>query len=82
MSKYRTERVTAIADALAASDYDVITLQELWVFADFEFVRAAVSKKLQYSKFFYRSVLRAPVIRRVNNGLTSTWFVAEHLERG
>lgn len=54
VSKHRTERVTAIANALASSDYDIITLQELWVFADFEFVRAAVSKKLPHSKFFYR----------------------------
>ena len=54
VSKHRTERITAIANALASSDYDVITLQELWVFSDFEYVRAAVSKRLPYSKFFYR----------------------------
>ena len=54
VSKYRTERIAAIANVLASSDYDVVTLQELWVFADFELVRAAVSKRLPYSKFFYR----------------------------
>ena len=56
VSKERTERVAAIANALASADYDVITLQELWVFSDFELVRSAVSKKLPYSKFFYRCV--------------------------
>ena len=54
VSKDREERVRAIANALSAADYDVITLQELWVFSDYEHVRATVSKKLPYSKFFYR----------------------------
>ncbi|KAI0715005.1 Endonuclease/exonuclease/phosphatase [Earliella scabrosa] len=62
VSKHRTERVAAIADVLASSDYDIITLQELWVFADFEFVRAAVSKKLPYSKFFYSGALGAGLV--------------------
>lgn len=44
----------AIARFLADSDYDIVTLQELWVFADYEFVRDAVSKNLPHSKFFYR----------------------------
>ncbi len=57
VSKHRTERIRAIASVLASSDYDIITLQELWVFADFEYVRSAVSKKLPYAKFFYRCVL-------------------------
>ena len=46
----------AIAKVLADSDYDIVTLQELWVFADYEHVREAVSKRLPYSKFFYRYV--------------------------
>ena len=54
VSKYRRKRVDAIARFLADSDYDIVTLQELWVFADYEHVREAVSKKLPYSKFFYR----------------------------
>ena len=64
VSKYRTERVRAIANILASSDYDIITLQELWVFTDFEYVRAAVSKKLPYAKFFYRCVLSALLVHR------------------
>lgn len=54
VSKHRKQRVAAIASALAASDYDVIALQELWVFADYEHVRSSVSSRLPYSKFFYR----------------------------
>ncbi|KAI0778727.1 Endonuclease/exonuclease/phosphatase [Trametes elegans] len=62
VSKFRTERVVALANALAASDYDVITLQELWVFADFEYVRAAVARRLPYAKFFYSGALGAGLV--------------------
>ncbi|KAI0699382.1 DNase I-like protein [Cerioporus squamosus] len=62
VSKYRTERVRAIANVLASSDYDIITLQELWVFSDFEYVRTAVSKKLPYAKFFYSGALGAGLV--------------------
>ena len=54
MSKSRQERVVAITQFLVESDYDVIALQELWVFADYEHVRAALAKRLPHSKFFYR----------------------------
>ncbi|KAI0828959.1 DNase I-like protein [Trametes gibbosa] len=62
VSKHRKERVTAIANALAASDHDIITLQELWVFADYEYVRDAVGKRLPYSKFFYSGALGAGLV--------------------
>ncbi|RDX51884.1 DNase I-like protein [Lentinus brumalis] len=62
VSKHRTERIRAIASVLASSDYDIITLQELWVFADFEYVRSAVSKKLPYAKFFYSGALGAGLV--------------------
>lgn len=54
MSSNRRARVEAIARVLAASDYDIVTLQELWVFADYEHVRDTVAKILPHSKFFYR----------------------------
>ena len=57
MSKHRQERIAAIANYLAESNYDIVALQELWVFSDYEHVRDAVAKKLPYSKFFYRQVV-------------------------
>lgn len=54
VSKNRSERITAITSFLAQSDYDVIALQELWVYSDYEKVRSSVIKRLPYSKFFYR----------------------------
>ena len=54
VAKHRLERIQAIAAALASSDYDVVALQELWVYTDFEHVRDTVVSNLPYSKFFYR----------------------------
>ncbi|KAF5368387.1 hypothetical protein D9758_002166 [Tetrapyrgos nigripes] len=60
VSKYRSERVTAIANELANSpEYDIVALQELWVYADYELVRARISSHLPYAKFFYSGALGA-----------------------
>ncbi|KAJ7675355.1 Endonuclease/exonuclease/phosphatase [Mycena rosella] len=57
VAKNRTERITAIAKELAKFDHDIIGLQEIWVFADYEHVRDSVLKRLPYSKFFYSGAL-------------------------
>ncbi|KAJ3488181.1 hypothetical protein NLI96_g3026 [Meripilus lineatus] len=62
VSKYRTERVAAIADFIAGSEYDLVTLQELWVFSDYEHVRSVVAKQLPHSKFFYSGALGAGLV--------------------
>jgi sphingomyelin phosphodiesterase 2 len=56
IAKNLTERIESIAQQLANSDHDIITLQEIWVFSHYEHVRQSVSKRLPYSKFFYRYV--------------------------
>lgn len=55
VAKQRSPRIQAIASELARSSHDIIALQEIWVFADYEHVRESVSKRLPYAKFFYRS---------------------------
>jgi len=62
VSSHRKERIAAIARFLADADYDVVTLQELWVFADYEHVRNAVAKTLPHSKFFYSGALGAGLV--------------------
>ncbi|KAF9074925.1 Endonuclease/exonuclease/phosphatase [Rhodocollybia butyracea] len=60
VSKNRRARIIGIADELAhTEEYDLIALQELWVYADYEYVRDSVSKYLPYSKFFYSGALGA-----------------------
>ena len=53
MSKYRKERIAAIAQALSDSSYDIVALQELWVYSDYELIKAKVTKKFPYTKFFH-----------------------------
>ncbi|GLB35805.1 putative endonuclease/Exonuclease/phosphatase family protein [Lyophyllum shimeji] len=59
VAKNRKERIEGIAEALSHSDYDIIALQELWVFADYEKIQQRVSPRLPNSKFFYSGALGA-----------------------
>ncbi|KAG1825654.1 Endonuclease/exonuclease/phosphatase [Suillus subaureus] len=59
VSKDRHERVTAIAHALARSDYDIIALQEIWVEADYNEIRQSVVPRLPYTKLFHSGALGA-----------------------
>jgi sphingomyelin phosphodiesterase 2 len=56
VSRHRSERVQAITRYLENSQFDVIALQELWVYADYDIVRSRLSKCLPFSKFFYRYI--------------------------
>ncbi len=53
VSKDRAIRIQAIANYLAASSYDVVCLQELWIYRDYELVRDAVQSVLPNSRFFH-----------------------------
>ncbi|KIJ54284.1 hypothetical protein M422DRAFT_221820 [Sphaerobolus stellatus SS14] len=57
VAKNRTARIHAIAEFLATSSYDIIALQELWVYADYQHIRGHISKELPFSKFFYSGAL-------------------------
>ena len=56
VAKYRKERVAAIAQALSDSSYDIVALQELWVYSDYELVKAKVVNRFPYAKFFHGCV--------------------------
>lgn len=56
VSKNRVARLQAIAVQLGRLNYDIVALQEIWVLADYELVRASVSSRLPYAKYFYRLV--------------------------
>ncbi|EPQ60245.1 DNase I-like protein [Gloeophyllum trabeum ATCC 11539] len=59
VSKNRVERMAGIAKALAASDYDIVALQEVWVSADYALIRSSVAGRLPYAKYFYSGALGA-----------------------
>ncbi|OCF30492.1 inositol phosphorylsphingolipid-phospholipase C [Kwoniella heveanensis BCC8398] len=57
ISKDRQTRIRAIAEYLASSSYDIVCLQELWVYKDFEVVREHVRRNLPFSRFFHTGAL-------------------------
>ncbi|KAF9567820.1 inositol phosphophingolipids phospholipase C [Agrocybe pediades] len=59
VAKNLNERIETIAHELANSDYDIIALQEIWVFAHFQRVQQRVAKRLPHTKFFYSGALGA-----------------------
>lgn len=57
ISSDREVRVRAIADQLAGGDYDVVSLQEVWSPADYEYIRDRVAEVLPYAHYFYSGVI-------------------------
>lgn len=57
VAKHREFRLKAIAKALQQENCDIITLQEVWVSKDFEFIQEAVKQTLPYTKYFYSGAL-------------------------
>ncbi|KAI9508349.1 inositol phosphophingolipids phospholipase C [Russula earlei] len=57
--QHRSERINAITRYLENSQFDIIALQELWVYADYNIVRSRLSKSLPFSKFFHSGALGA-----------------------
>jgi len=53
ISKDRPVRINAIAEYLSTADYDIVCLQELWIYKDYERVRDIVSHNLPCSRFFH-----------------------------
>ncbi len=61
VAKDRLQRINGIAERISESSYDLVALQELWVFSDYQRIREHVSKRLPYAKFFYRRAFHANI---------------------
>ncbi|KIR72821.1 inositol phosphorylsphingolipid-phospholipase C [Cryptococcus deuterogattii CA1014] len=57
VSKDRRTRIQAIAEYLASSSYDIVCLQELWIYKNYEVVREEVQGNLPFSRFFHTGAL-------------------------
>ena len=44
----------AIADNLAHSDYEIVCLQEVWVYNNFETIKTKTKKRFPYARFYNR----------------------------
>ncbi|KAI8879765.1 DNase I-like protein [Backusella circina FSU 941] len=62
VAKHRRFRIEEIAKFISTQDYDIITLQEVWVWSDFEYIKEAVQHKLPYFKYFYSGALGSGLV--------------------
>ncbi|KAG8765427.1 phospholipase C type enzyme [Ceratobasidium sp. 428] len=62
VSKDRIKRTRAIGDEIAASNYDIVGLQELWVRSDYDYIKSRVDHKLPYSRYFLSGALGAGLV--------------------
>ncbi|KAA8917410.1 hypothetical protein TRICI_000433 [Trichomonascus ciferrii] len=62
VSKFRENRLKGIGDQLHArgDDYDIVALQEVWVEADFEYIRDRIHGHLPYAKYYYSGIISGP----------------------
>lgn len=67
VSKFRQERLVAIADRLAApsqapdqSDYDVVALQEIWTSQDWEYIDKTCAQKYPFRRWFSSGIIAGP----------------------
>ena len=65
VSKFRKERLMAIADRLSAeddisNDYDIIALQEIWTKEDWEYIDKACCKKYPFRRWFSSGMIAGP----------------------
>ncbi|KAJ8926432.1 hypothetical protein NQ314_021220 [Rhamnusium bicolor] len=56
VSRDRIERIQAISEVLATSQYDIVCLQEVWTDHDYNLIRQKVAGVLPFSHYFYRYV--------------------------
>ncbi|KAL7417309.1 Endonuclease/exonuclease/phosphatase [Mrakia frigida] len=80
VSKFRHERIRAIADVLASSpQYDLVVLQEIWVHEDFDHVRDRVRSVLPFTKFFFTGALGSGLAILSRHPLLSSLTIPYHL---
>ncbi|RHZ69740.1 hypothetical protein Glove_279g14 [Diversispora epigaea] len=57
ISKKINQRIEAIADSLSRSDYEIVCLQEVWIYGNYELIRNKIKKRFPYTRFYHSGVL-------------------------
>jgi sphingomyelin phosphodiesterase 2 len=57
VSEFREVRLRALGEKLATCDYDLICLQELWVYDDYLYIQSKIRYLLPYSHFYFAGFL-------------------------
>ncbi|RCI02216.1 phospholipase C type enzyme, partial [Rhizopus stolonifer] len=62
VSKERKFRLQAIADYISQQDYDLVALQEVWMWSDFDTIKETTESVLPYSRYFYSGTLGSGLV--------------------
>ncbi|KAF6206732.1 hypothetical protein GE061_017968 [Apolygus lucorum] len=57
VSKDKSSRMEAIAEALKSKDYDIICLQEIWDTNDYELIHSKIKTRMPYKYYYYSGFL-------------------------
>lgn len=74
VSKDKDIRVKHIADKFAQSDYDIISLQEVWSEYDYVKIKERVSSQFPFSHYFYSGVVGSGLCIFSRYKIISTFF--------
>ncbi|CAO3646910.1 unnamed protein product [Cunninghamella blakesleeana] len=74
VSKQRQLRLKAIADTIKQSTYDIVTLQEVWVQKDFEYIKNINSINLPYAKYYHSGALGSGLVILSKYPIVSTHY--------
>ncbi|KAL7043735.1 hypothetical protein ACKWTF_001644 [Chironomus riparius] len=74
ISKDKDIRVHAISDHFANSDYDIISLQEVWSEYDFNKIRNRVAERFPFSHYFYSGVVGSGLCIFSRHQILSAFF--------
>nr|CAG8466628.1 8362_t:CDS:2 [Entrophospora candida] len=62
ISKKLQQRMEAIADKLSQSDYEIVCLQEVWVYDNYELICNKTRKRFPYSRFYSSGVFGSGLV--------------------
>ncbi|CAO1362853.1 unnamed protein product [Diamesa tonsa] len=74
VSKDKDVRVQAIAERLKVSDYDIISLQEVWSEYDFQKISKSIASRYPYSHYFYSGVVGSGLCLFSKHRILSAFF--------
>uniref|UniRef100_A0A1L8DJZ2 sphingomyelin phosphodiesterase n=1 Tax=Nyssomyia neivai TaxID=330878 RepID=A0A1L8DJZ2_9DIPT len=76
VSKDREIRVQRIAAELASGKYDIVSLQEVWSEADYQYIKSQTELVLPYSHYFYSGVVGSGLCVLSAYPITAAFFHA------
>lgn len=74
VSKDKDVRVKNIAEKFAQSDYDIISLQEVWSEYDYKKIKERISSQFPFSHYFYSGVVGSGLCIFSRHKIISTFF--------